>query len=597
MKRSEGGSSLQAGWKASSRYILLSCIELKYEQADQQNAPNLVSVCMTEYVDSALSYEVIEELFFRGTKWPRRARRMSENRGLSLSRIRSMSVPSSPTNHIDQLDPPRPTYAPYEDETEDEKWKRRGLFTPLEALDLTGCVSVVFQHAIDEFWQTFYTPDEGVHEGEENDDEHRGRSRSRSTRRGPGVGAGSYTTGSDSGGMISATDTEAETEDEGRHAGFGSLGGPSGPFMGMGRRMSSRRRLPVFADLKRLSLRNCLHIESHILDGLLRSFPSLTHLDLSGTKIPSRWLASLIEKAPRTLRLESLSLARCPRIDPHVVVEFLIRSPAARDLKELNLFVNPSQGNPIRADDLMRLITTAPCFKSGRLRYLDISSSHLTPEHLAVGVFPPQPELVCLGLSHMPSLSLEPISDFILNQAPNVEILTLIGTAFETNLRPTFSALQLNLQLHSKLINPCSVRPFSLSSLNLSNDPSVPKDPGPTRLRVIELSSGIRKAIGPAGGSHMWKNIRSKGGRGWYVDVTAAWVQDTTEEGKKWRYARYLPHNHPWRMYLQGLSDAGGRVSSSVGWHSRKMEVVQGWGMMGREEGLAGAGAFAYEDQ
>lgn len=546
---------------------------------------------MTEYVDSALSYEVVEELFFRGTKRPRTARRLSENRGLSLSRIRSMSVPSSPSNHIDQLDPPRPTYAPYEDETEDEKWKRRGMFTPLEALDLTGCVSVTFQHAIDEFWHTFYAPDEGVHEGDEDDDEHRGRSRSRSTRR--GVVAGSMT-GSDSGGMVSATDTEAETEDESR---AGSVVGLNGYFGGVGRRLASRRRAPVFPGLKRLSLRNCLHIESNVLDGLLRSFPCLTHLDLSGTKVPSRWLASLIDKAPRTLRLESLSLARCPRIDPYVVVEFLCRSPAARDLKELNLFVNPSQGNPIRGDDLMRLITTAPCFRSGKLRYLDISSSHLTAEHLAVGTFPPQPELVCLGFSHMPSLNLEPISDFILNQAPNVEILTIVGTAFEHNLRPTHSALQLTLQLHSKLINPCTVAPFSLSSLHVTPDPSAPKDPGPTRLRVIELASGIRKAIGPAGGSHMWKNIRSKGGRGWYVDVTAAWVQDTTEEGKKWRYARYLPHHHPWRMFLQGLSDAGGRVSSSVGWHSRKMEVIQGWGMMGREEGLAGAGAFAYEDQ
>ena len=554
---------------------------------------------MTEYVDSALSYEVVEELFFRGTKRPRRARRMSENRGLSLSRIRSMSEAASPSVHIDQLDPPRPTYAPYEDETEDEKWRRRGVFTPLEALDLTGCVSVTFQHAIDEFWQTFYVPDEtddGNGDGDE-DDEQRGRSRSRSRRRGPGVGSGSYSgPGSDSGGMISCTDTEAEAETEDER-GMGGSSTPNGAFSGMGRRLANRRRTPVFSGLKRLSLRNCLHIESHILDGLLRSFPCLTHLDLSGTKVPSRWLASMIDKCPRTLRLESLSLARCPRVDPYVVVEFLCRSPAARDLKELNLFVNPSQGNPIRGDDLMRLITTAPCFKSGKLRYLDISSSHLTAEHLAIGVFPPQPELVCLGLSHMPSLSLEPISDFILNQAPNVEILTLIGTAFETNLRPTHSALQLTLQLHSKLINPCTVAPFSLSSLHVSPSSTAPKDPGPTRLRVIELASGIRKAIGPAGGSHMWKNVRSKGGRGWYVDVTAAWVQDTTEEGKKWRYARYLPHGHPWRVYLQGLSDAGGRVSSSVGWHSRKMEVVKGWGMMGREEGLAGAGAFAYEDQ
>jgi hypothetical protein len=37
-------------------------------------------------------------------------------------------------------------------------------------------------------------------------------------------------------------------------------------------------------------------------------------------------------------------------------------------------------------------------------------------------------------------------------------------------------------------------------------------------------------------------------------------------------------------------------VNSGVGWHARKMEVVRGFGMLGREEGMAGAGAFAFEE-
>jgi hypothetical protein len=59
---------------------------------------------------------------------------------------------------------------------------------------------------------------------------------------------------------------------------------------------------------------------------------------------------------------------------------------------------------------------------------------------------------------------------------------------------------------------------------------------------------------------------------------------------------RHLGKDHAWRKWLIGLSDASGRVNSGVGWHARKMEVVRGFGMLGREEGMAGAGAFAFEE-
>lgn len=524
---------------------------------------------MTEYVDSSLSSEVIEEVFFRGTKRPRARRRPSAQRGTSLSRVRSVSLgPSETPQTHDQLDPPRPVYVPYEHETEDQQWRRRAMFTPIEALDLTGCVSKAFQDGMREFWEHHYAPDEEVSE-EDGGDRGRGRSRKRDA------------------GAVSATETE--TEDEGHHHNR----------ILKKDRSSSQRRTPTFPHLKRLSLRACFAIDSQILDAILPSFTALTHLDLSNTKVSSRFLAGLIEKCPRSLRLTSLSLARCPRLDPYIIVQCLCHSPAVADLRELNLFVNQTQGNPIRPDDLLRLITTAPCFKSGRLRYLDLSSAMFKPEHFAIGTFPPQPSLVSLGLSHIPLLPLQPIANFLRNQAPNVEILTLTGTAAEAALRPSSSALQLTIDLHSNLIGPLTTVPFSLADLNLDGNPGKLKNPGPSRLRVIELSSAIRNAIGPEGGSNEWKVIRSKGGRGWYVDVSAGWVQESSpdkEEGKKWTFARHLPASHTWRKWLMSLSQANGRVSSGVGWHSRKMEVVRGYGMLGREEGLAGAGAFAFEE-
>jgi hypothetical protein len=493
---------------------------------------------MTEYVDSSLSYTVLEELFFRGYRRPRRAQT------LSLSRTRSLLIDPNPTfspmTTSNQLDPPRPVYVPYETETETDMWRRRSVFTAVEALDLTGCVSKAFNDGMRQFYEDWLldeAPDETMDGG-------RGRSRYR--------------------------------VDEADHA-------------GRPRRMSNR---PLrFSALRRLSLRACTSLDPPLMHALILSFPSLTHLDISGTAVPSTLLTSLTESCPRTLRLASLSLARCSRLAPSAVVDFLIRCPAARRLVDLNLFVNATSGSALTSDNVHRLITSAPCFNSGRLRYLDISGSGLLPSHLALETFPPQPSLVSLGLSYIPSLPLEPIADFLLELAPNVEILTLTGTALYSSLNPTYSSLQLTLKLHARLINPLTTIPFSLSSLNLNDGQSVDLRPGSTRLRVIELSSPVRHAISE-GASTEWSVIKSKGGRGWYVDVSAGWVHDTGE----WKFVRHLPRKHARRQWLQSLVEANGRVGSAVGWHSRKMEVGRGEGMMGREEGLAGVGAFAFEE-
>ncbi|WWD09448.1 hypothetical protein V865_007572 [Kwoniella europaea PYCC6329] len=521
-----------------------------------KNAPNLVSLCMTEYVDSALSYPVIEELFFRGYRKPR-----YHSPSKSLSRVRSLSVGPAQSlagSDYDQLDPPRPTYAPYEDETEEEKWRRRSMFTPLEALDLTGCVSNNYTEAMNRFFDTWLMPDE-----DSATDDDRGRERSRGRHRGR---HGGYT-------------TPEVTEDESdAHA------------------HRPKRKVPKFRALRRLSLRACTRLEPPVITGLVFACPNLTHLDLSGTRVPSDLLAYLTERCPRSLRLTSLSLARCPRLDPQIIVDFLCRCPAARDLVDLNLFVNPTQGNVIEQNDLMRLITEAPCIKSGRLRYLDLSSARFTPAHLSREVFPKQPSLISLGLSHIPTLSLPPIAEFLLNVAPNVEILTLTGTATTSSLDPSLSPLQLTLELHARLINPLTTVPFSLSNLNISGALQGPNlNPGPTRLRVLELSPNIRRSITPNG---EWQVVRSKGGRGWYVDLSCGWSRlDGDIEGKEgWEFVRHLPRQDPRRKWLNHLSESNGKVGSNVGWHSRKMEVVKGMGMMGREEGLAGVGAFAFEE-
>jgi hypothetical protein len=516
---------------------------------------------MTEYVDSSLSSPVFEELLFRGSRKPRNARRTSVSQGPSLSRIRSASVGpqsvESTTTQQNQLDPPRPVYVPYETETEDQMWARRAMFTSLEALDLTGCVSAAFTEATRDFYDTWLADDDDE-DGPEEDGRGRGRTRRRHT---------------------GTSDDDSEVESS----------------VVKSLRKKSRRR-PKFPCLKRLSLRACTSLDPMILHDLLLCFPNLTHLDLSNTRVPSSFLMALTEKAPPTLRLQSLSLARCARLDSHVIVDFICHSPAARDLVELNLYVNPTQGNAINSEELAQLLK-APCFKSGKLRYLDLSSAGFSPAHLTPEYFPAQPSLLSLGLSHIPFLPLAPITEFLMTLAPNVEILTLTGTSMEASLRPSASPLQINLEFHGRLINPTTTVPFSLSSLSLAAQAGPNLNPGPTRLRVVELSSSVRRAITEGGGGHgEWRVVKSKGGRGWYVDTSAGWIQDRSDSQEDWTYARHLNKDHVWRKWLTALSDASGRVASGVGWHSRKMEVVRGLGMLGREEGLAGAGAFAFED-
>lgn len=99
---------------------------------------------------------------------------------------------------------------------------------------------------------------------------------------------------------------------------------------------------------------------------------------------------------------------------------------------------------------------------------------------------------------------------------------------------------------------------------------------------------------GLGAGAGAWRIVKSKGGRGWYVDTASGWVaQLGSDQGSVLR--RDLEPDHPFKTEMEKLSSANGNVSSGVGWHARKMEVLHGHGMLGREDGLYGAVSFAYQ--
>ena len=394
---------------------------------------------------------------------------------------------------------------------EEEDRERRGECKDLEAIDLTGCVSAVFVNAFTEFVDTHLIPPAEM-------------------------------------------DFSGDEEDVRRP------------------RRAERKVLYeplLFPGLQRLGLRGVKSILPKYLAPFLKAFPFLTHLDLSGTRVTPELLSSLGESS--TLRLKSLALARCIKLTSEGIKRFLVHSPVTCELTELNLYGDITYVSPLTGEDLLEIVTLAPCFLSGKLVYLDVSSAPITSELLEM--VRPQPKLRSLGLSHIPNLHLHAVTIFIKEKAPNVEVLTMINTSPELDcgLRPTSdpksSARKSSVALHTQLIRPLCSPPFTFS---LSSLPSEVKPP-PSNLRVIELSTAMLTGLGTGAGA--WRIIRSKGGRGWYVDTASGWTAEAGSPGQGSVLRRDIPPDHPFRVELEKLSNANGNVSSGVGWHARKMEV------------------------
>lgn len=420
-------------------------------------------------MDGALSLSVLKELLLRGTP--------SRGRGQPL-RGRGFVVEDA------------------SEEAEDRA--RRRECRELEAIDVTGCVSVVFVNALTEFVNTHMVPPVPDSDSSDNE-ENRGHRRSRSSRL-----------------LIEEPTT--------------------------------------FPGLQRLSVRGAKAIPPQILSIFVTAFPSLTHLDLSSTRASPDILDKLA--ASPSVRLQSLSLARCVRLTGSSIRKFLVSAPAASGITELNLYGDNIFPLPMSAEELRDVFTRAPCFTSGQLVYLDISSAPLDPE--LFNAIPAQSKLRSLGLSFIPGLPLGVVAEFLRIKAAQVEVLTLLGTSPElVRAQPGLASAA----LHGQIIRPLCAPPHRLDpSRDIASQIA-------TRLRVIELTTPLLSALGTGAGS--WRIVRSKGGRGWYVDTSSGWV--ATEGGALLR--RDLQKGHPWRRALEILAEANGNVSSGIGWHARKMEV------------------------
>lgn len=420
-------------------------------------------------MDSALSVEVLEALLFRDGEHVAGFSEGSPHRSL-----RGVSIERS----------------------RDRSGKER---RRLESLDLCNCVSRHFEAALTKFVDRYLRKFSG---------------RTTST----------------------VLEEEGSTEDEEEQRGRGRSRAREGPRpVTTSRSMSTSRHAPSihparatrFPSVERLCLHG-VHFASELLSPFILAFPRLTHLDLSGTKIDDGLLQALM--ANPDMELESLSLAHCPRISSECLTELLVDSPVCASLIELSLEGTLLFSTPISPEDLKTVITMAPALRSGNLRYLDIGGCGLTDALLAL--FPRQPSLIDFGVSATPQVTLERLSEFLINKAPNVQVLELVDSCHNVRTGP-LSIVNLN----AILLDPCAtVPPLSISEQleemgftkratdgaslkdgDVQN--ALPRAAPRTNLRVVGLAAPTLRQVAGALGN--FRVIFGKGRRGWLVDVSA----------------------------------------------------------------------------
>lgn len=513
--------------------------------------PNLKAFGATEFMDSAISTGVLAELILRGSPVPPEKRAQRPARRGRGAQFRGASSDAEDEDV---------------DGDEFDEAERRAAAKPLEALDFCGCVSTVFVAALHAF----------VHNE----------------------------------GLVSTNVTS----------------NPS---------VQSR----TFTGLRRLGLRGVTSVPASVLSALVLSFPNLTHLDLTGTLCTPALLDSISERAQAApggegMRLKSLALGRCIRLTSDAIARFIIgpsynamvdpASPPSSatggvcdDLEELSLYGDSQFPTQLTEEDLIRIVSAAPCFTStpGKLRYLDLSSCPVTPRVLerafvatpSSGAIPESSaaSLRSLGLSYIPNLSVSPLICFLLSRAPNVEILTLLGSCTTELSLAAFGGtgrvgeVALALTVRSKLLDPLCSLPFRIQGLHTTGKDEVEETP--TRLRVLEFSPAVLNLLPPSSAPCVgattqpsWTTVRSRGGRAWYVDASACWINGKFTRGTSAQGAADVRPvlNELTKLAAFGAGAAGGH--GSVGWHAHKMEVLHGLGMLGREDGLYGAVSFAY---
>ncbi|GAA5911176.1 hypothetical protein JCM5296_003984 [Sporobolomyces johnsonii] len=453
---------------------------------------------------------------------------------------------------------------------------------PIRALDLCGCISRVFVAAMDDLVKTYK------------------------------LGPPALLNANDAGGSPLEEDEEDDAMDFGRRT-------PSVRSMRMGLVEDRVLNRTFFPHLRRLGLASSL-LPSNLLTAFVLSFPYLTHLDLASTLTSPILLKGLALAGQngiggRKMRLKALSLARCRLVTgPAILGLFCGDCPplttmagisdddqeswgsgeVVSELTDLSLFGDGTYPSPLERPELRLILTVSPAFTSGKLRTVDLSSTPMN-DQLLTEFFPPQPNLLELGLASCRQITMSAVATFLAARAPSVEVLDLsnscpsnVGQAISSRRRTTIGQPTISvMELHAVLLSNCAS--LEVASTN-PEEAQLLLALRATNLRVVELDEKSLELV--QGGAGDWKPIFGKGRRGWYVDTATTSRVSTNPSYPRPRELVHLPRDHPRRLALQRLVQQHGSVTFEVGWHARKMEVLRGDGLMGREDGLFAFHAF-----
>lgn len=131
---------------------------------------------------------------------------------------------------------------------------------------------------------------------------------------------------------------------------------------------------PEFLRLRRVSFHKCITLPSSVFDTILPRLRKATHLDLAGTKVTDKALASI----PHTARITHLNLAKCNSLTAENTIAFLSTHPAVQKLEVLSLGMDARTHQLFEAEDVTALLPVLP--KS--LKSLSLKGAKMTSDHL-----------------------------------------------------------------------------------------------------------------------------------------------------------------------------------------------------------------------
>jgi hypothetical protein len=132
---------------------------------------------------------------------------------------------------------------------------------------------------------------------------------------------------------------------------------------------------PEELPIARLSLHKCLTLPYQTLETILPRLKHLTHLDVAGTRMTDKALASI----PLTARITHLNLAKCTLLSTRMVLDFLAQHPAVKELVYLSLATDARSHQLLDIEDVTEVISVLPkTLKSLSLKGSKMAKSHIS---------------------------------------------------------------------------------------------------------------------------------------------------------------------------------------------------------------------------